>query len=68
MTIVNRAAMNIGVYVSFQIRVFSVYVTRSGVAGLYGSSKVFFFFYFTFVFNWRIIALQYCVGFYHISA
>ena len=44
MTIVNRAAMNIGVHVSFQIRVFSVYVTRSGVAGLYGSSKVFFFF------------------------
>ena len=43
MTIVNRAAMNIGVHVSFQIRVFSVYVARSGVAGLYGSSKVFFF-------------------------
>ena len=36
--IVNNAAMNIGVHVSFQIRVFSVYVPRSGIAGSYGKS------------------------------
>ena len=39
--IVNRASVNIGVHVSFQIMVFSVYVTRSGVAGSYGSSNFF---------------------------
>ena len=36
--IVNSAAMNIGVYVSVQIMVFSGYMPRSGIAGLYGSS------------------------------
>ena len=30
--IVNSAAMNIGVHVSFQIRVFSGYMPRSGIA------------------------------------
>ena len=37
---VNIAAMNIGVHVSFQIRVFvfSGYMPRSGIAGSYGSS------------------------------
>ena len=30
--------MNIGVHVSFQIMVFSRYIPRSGIAGLYGSS------------------------------
>ena len=39
--IVNRASVNIGVHVSFQIMVFSVHVTRSGVAGSYGSSNFF---------------------------
>ena len=38
LVIVNNAAMNIGVYVSFQIRVLSVYMLRSGIAGSYGSS------------------------------
>ena len=36
--IVNSAAMNIGVYLSFQIRVFSGYMPRSRTAGSYGSS------------------------------
>ena len=35
---VNSAAMNIGVHVSFQIRVFSGYMPRSGIAGSYGNS------------------------------
>jgi len=34
---VNSAAMNIGVYVSFQIMVFSGYMPRSGIAGSYGN-------------------------------
>ena len=38
LTIVNSAAMNIGVHASFQIRVFSRYMPRSGIAGSYGSS------------------------------
>ena len=40
LAIVNSAAMNIGVHVSFQIRVFvfSGYKPRSGIAGSYGSS------------------------------
>ena len=36
--IVNSAAMNIGVNVSFQIRVFSGYLPRSGISGSYGNS------------------------------
>ena len=38
MTIVNNAAMYIGVHVSFQIMVFSGYTPRSGIAESYGSS------------------------------
>ena len=40
LVIVNSAAMNIGVHVSFQIRVFilSEYMPRSGIAGSYGNS------------------------------
>ena len=38
LVIVNSAAMNIGVQVSFQIMVFSRYMPRSGIAGSYGSS------------------------------
>ena len=38
LAIVNSAAVNIGVHVSFQITVFSRYMPRSGLAGSYGSS------------------------------
>ena len=40
LAIVNNAAVNIGVHGSFQIRVFlfSIYVSRSGIAGSYGIS------------------------------
>ena len=38
LAIVNSAAMNVGVHVSFRIMVFSGYVPRSGIAGSYGSS------------------------------
>ena len=34
----NSAALNIGVHASFQIRIFSGYMLRSGIAGLYGNS------------------------------
>ena len=34
--IVNRAAMNIGLHVSFSVLVSSVYMLSSGIAGLYG--------------------------------
>ena len=36
--IVNSAATNIGVHVSFKIMVFSSYTLRNGIAGSYGSS------------------------------
>ena len=35
---VNSAAVNIGVHVSFQIVVFPVYISKTGIAGSYGSS------------------------------
>ena len=38
LTIVNSAAMNIGVHVSFQIIVLSRYMPRNGIAGSYGNS------------------------------
>ena len=39
LAIVNSAAMNIGVHVSFWIMVFSGYMSSSGIAGSYGSSS-----------------------------
>ena len=39
----NSAALNIGVHASFQIRIFSGYMLRSGIAGSYGSSVFSFF-------------------------
>ena len=39
LTIVNSAAMNIGVHVSFQVGVFSGYMPRSGIARSYGNSS-----------------------------
>ena len=38
LAILNSVALNIGVHVSFQIRVFSGYMPRSGIAGSYGNS------------------------------
>ena len=38
LVIVNSAVMNIGVHVSFWIRVFSRYMPRSGISGSYGNS------------------------------
>ena len=38
LAIVNSAALNIEVHVSFQIRVFSRYLPRSGIAGSYDTS------------------------------
>ena len=34
----NNTALNIGMHVSFQIGVYSRYMTRSGIAGSYGNS------------------------------
>ena len=39
LAIVNSAAMNTGVHASFQIRVFSWYVSRSGIAELHANSN-----------------------------
>ena len=38
LAIVNSAAVNIGVHVPFQIRVFSAYMPRSRITGSYGNS------------------------------
>ena len=38
LTIVNSTAVNIGVHLSFQIRVFFRYLPRSGIAGSYSNS------------------------------
>ena len=37
LAVVNSAGMNIGVHVSFSILVSSGYISRSGIAGSYGS-------------------------------
>jgi len=47
---VNSAAMNIKMQVSFPIIVFSIYIPRSGVAGLYVSSILVAVVMFCFVF------------------
>ena len=46
LAIINSAVMNIGVYVTFQIRVFifSRYMPRGGIGGSYGDSIFSFFF------------------------
>ena len=44
LTVVNGAAMNLGVHVSFQIMFSSGYMPRSGIAGSYGRSVLEMFF------------------------
>ena len=44
LAIVNNAAMNIGVHVSFSVMIFSECMPSSGIAGLYGSFIPSFFF------------------------
>ena len=41
LAIVNSAAINIGVHVSFPVIVFSGYIPRSRIAGSYGNSSFF---------------------------
>ena len=43
LAIVNSAAINIGVHVSFQTRVFSIYMPGSGISGSYNNSLFSFF-------------------------
>ena len=43
---VNSAIINIGVRVSFSVKIFSGYMPRSGLAGSYGSLVLVFFFFF----------------------
>ena len=40
--IVNSDSTNVGVHVSFQVRVFSRYMLRSGIAGSYSNSEKYF--------------------------
>ena len=46
LAVVNSAATNIGVHISFQVIVVSVYIPRRGIAGSYGNSFFSFFFVF----------------------
>ena len=46
LAIIHSAAMNIGMHAFFQIIVFFRYMPRSGIAGSYGSSIIFFFVFF----------------------
>ena len=43
LAVVNSAAVNIGVHVSFRIIVWSGYIPRSGIAGSYGNPIFNFF-------------------------
>ena len=52
LAIVNSAAVNIGVRVSFWIMVFSGYMPGSGIAGSYGNSTFSFCFFFKLINLW----------------
>ena len=56
LAIVNSAAMNIGVYVSFWIMVFSGYRPSSGIAGFYSNSI------FSFSWNLHIVLHSGCIN------
>ena len=43
LAILNNAAMDIGMHISFQIIVFSSYIPRSGIAESYNVSSIFSF-------------------------
>ena len=59
LAIVNSAAMNIGMHVSFQVTVLSGYIPRSGIGGSYVNS-IFSFFGFVFVFClFRVVPVAY---------
>ena len=45
LAVVNHAAMNNGIHVSFSVLVSARYMPRSGIAGSYGGFISFFFFF-----------------------
>ena len=66
--IVNGAAINFEVHVSFLSTILSGYMPRCGITGSYGSFIficLFIFSYWLVYFNRKIFTLQYCDGFCH---